>query len=207
LGSPGTSPLVGLSAPLKFDGQLILGSGSPRRKELLEALGIPFDIRRADTDELAPDGLSDVETVAYVAKEKAEALVGELLPGEVVLTADTEVWMHGHRFGKPKDMDHAKAMLAKLCGRTHKVITAVCATDGTIWREAQAIAEVTLDNLPSQWIDYYVETYKPLDKAGAYGAQEWIGQLVIRRMEGTFDNVKGLPLPEVVEVLRPWLKG
>lgn len=205
--SPRTSPLVGLTPPLQLQGNLILGSGSPRRKELLAVLGIPFDIRKADTDEVAPSGLNDVQTVAYVAKEKAEALQDGLQPGDVLLTADTEVWMDGKRFGKPADLDHAKRMLQELCGRTHRVITAICATDGTTWREAHAVAEVTIDAMPVAWIDHYVETYRPLDKAGGYGAQEWVGHLVIREIKGSFDNVKGLPLPEVVEVLRPWLKA
>jgi hypothetical protein len=99
--------LVGLSCPPRFEAHLVLGSGSPRRKELLALLGFPFSVRTADTDELAPAGLSDLETVQYVARQKAEALVPGLLHGEVVLTADTEVWMDGERFGKPASTQEA----------------------------------------------------------------------------------------------------
>ncbi len=127
------SELVGLACPIVLDGQLVLGSGSPRRKELLSLFGLPFEVRTADTAEIAPAGLTDEETVRFVAKEKAEALVPTLQPREVLLTADTEVWMDGERFGKPRDLAHALTMLQRLRGRTHKVITVVWATDGNRW--------------------------------------------------------------------------
>ncbi len=200
-----TSQLVGLSVPLTFYGQLILGSGSPRRKELLTVLGIPFSIRVADSPETAPPGLTDIDTVSHVAKEKAMVLAPDLVKGEVLLTADTEVWMDGIRYGKPKDASDAKAMLSRLCGRQHRVITALWATDGSTWKHAEAVALVTLADMGQDWIDYYVDRHMPLDKAGGYGAQEWIGHLGIANMDGTFDNVKGLPLPEVLTVLKPWL--
>ena len=200
-----TSQLVGLSIPLTFHGQLILGSGSPRRKELLAVLGIPFSIRVADSPEIAPTDLTDVDTVSYVAKGKALVLAPGLAKGEVLLTADTEVWMDGIRYGKPKDASDAKAMLGRLCGHQHRVITALWATDGITWKHAEAVAQVTLADMGQDWIDYYVDHHMPLDKAGGYGAQEWFGHLGIANMDGTFDNVKGLPLPEVLAVLRPWL--
>ena len=139
-----TSQLVGLSIPLTFHGQLILGSGSPRRKELLAVLGIPFSIRVADSPEIAPTDLTDVDTVSYVAKGKALVLAPGLAKGEVLLTADTEVWMDGIRYGKPKDASDAKAMLGRLCGHQHRVITALWATDGITWKHAEAVAQSQL---------------------------------------------------------------
>ena len=197
--------LVGLSCPPRFEAHLVLGSGSPRRKELLALLGFPFSVRTADTDELAPAGLSDLETVQYVARQKAEALVPGLLHGEVVLTADTEVWMDGERFVQPASTQEALTMLLRLRGRSHRVITAVWATDGKRWEHAHRITEVHMADLPESWLSWYVQTYQPMDKAGAYGAQEWIGHIGIARLEGDFDTVKGLPLPAVLEVLRPWM--
>ena len=193
--------------PYVLKGSLVLGSASPRRSELLGVLGIPFVVRTSDSDESAPEGLSDSETVRHVARQKAEALLPSLKPGEILLTADTEVWFHGRRFGKPQDLEHAVEMLYELSGQTHKVITAIWATDGTAWSSAQSTALVTFKSVDDEFIRYYVEHFMPLDKAGAYGAQEWFGHLAIDRIEGTFDNVKGLPLDAVVEALQPWLES
>ncbi|MGA1379972.1 MAG: Maf family nucleotide pyrophosphatase [Schleiferiaceae bacterium] len=202
---PRSIPKLVTVLPYALNGSLVLGSGSPRRRELLAVLGIPYTVRTSDADESAPAGLSDVETVRYVARAKAEALLADKAPGEVLLTADTEVWFSGIRFGKPRDLDHAVEMLQTLRGQTHKVITAVCATDGSTWSQAESVAEVTFHEVSDEFIRYYVQTFKPLDKAGAYGAQEWFGQLGIAQIVGTFDNVKGLPLDTVVAVLDPWL--
>ena len=193
--------------PYVLKGSLVLGSASPRRSELLGVLGIPFVVRTSDSDESAPEGLSDSETVRHVARQKAEALLPSLKPGEILLTADTEVWFLGRRFGKPQDLEHAVEMLHELSGQTHKVITAIWATDGTAWSSAQSTALVTFKSVDDEFIRYYVEHFMPLDKAGAYGAQEWFGHLAIDRIEGTFDNVKGLPLDAVVEALQPWLES
>lgn len=187
-------------------GRLVLGSGSPRRKELLAVLGIPFTVRTAHTDEHAPQDLSDVETVLHVAREKAEALIPSRAPMEVILTADTEVWLDDQRLGKPGDLADALRMLQSLRGKTHRVITALWATDGKRWKSAHRSTEVQMGNLPDSWLAWYVDTYRPLDKAGAYGAQEWIGHVGIAHMVGDFDTVKGLPLPAVLEVLGPWLR-
>ena len=193
--------------PYVLKGSLVLGSASPRRSEHLVVLGIPFVVRTSDSDESAPEGLSDSETVRHVARQKAEALLPSLKPGEILLTADTEVWFHGRRFGKPQDLEHAVEMLHELSGQTHKVITAIWATDGTAWSSAQSTALVTFKSVDDEFIRYYVEHFMPLDKAGASGAQEWFGHLAIDRIEGTFDNVKGLPLDAVVEALQPWLES
>jgi septum formation protein len=142
-----------------------------------------------------------------VARQKAEALLPSLQPGEVLLTADTEVWFNGRRFGKPQNLEHAVQMLLDLSGQTHKVITALWATDAVTWSSAESTALVTFKPVDEGFIRYYVEHFKPLDKAGAYGAQEWFGHLAIDRIEGTFDNVKGLPLDAVVDALEPWLES
>lgn len=195
-----------IKLPFELHGSLVLGSASPRRRELLAVLGIPYVVRTSDADESAPDGLSDLETVRYVARAKAEALLATRSEGEVLLTADTEVWYQGKRFGKPRDLANAEEMLQTLSGQTHRVITAVCATDGQRWSQFEAVAEVRFHPVSAEFINHYVQTFKPLDKAGAYGAQEWFGQLGIAQIVGTFDNVKGLPLDTVVQALEPWLR-
>lgn len=195
-----------IKLPFELHGSLVLGSASPRRRELLAVLGIPYVVRTSDADESAPDGLSDLETVRYVARAKAEALLATRSEGEVLLTADTEVWYQGKRLGKPRDLAHAEEMLQTLSGQTHRVITAVCATDGRRWSQFEAVAEVRFHPVSAEFINHYVQTFKPLDKAGAYGAQEWFGQLGIAQIVGTFDNVKGLPLDTVVQALEPWLR-
>ena len=197
--------MVNAKIPFELRGKLILGSKSPRRNELLKILNIPFEQRTSEADEVAPPGLNDIETVSWVARQKSDALLPTLNSGEILLTADTEVWMDGIRYGKPKDMDDCQKMLSKLSGRRHRVITSVWATDGKIWNNCSKLTLVTFEDLPWKWIEWYVENYKPFDKAGGYGAQEWIGHIGITNIEGSYDNVKGLPLGAVLEVLNPWV--
>lgn len=185
---------------------LVLGSGSPRRKELLEAVGLSFEIRTSHADESTPPELSDLETVQLVARQKAEALVSTLAPGEVLLCADTEVWQNGERFGKPADRDDALRMLRRLAGTTHRVISAVCATDGTTWSETHCITEIEFHPLDDAVLAHYVDVYRPYDKAGAWGAQEFIGYVGIKALHGSYTNVVGLPVPEALEALQPWCK-
>ena len=185
---------------------LVLGSGSPRRKELLEAVGLSFEVRTSHADETTPLDLSDLETVQQVARQKAEALVPSLVPGEVLLCADTEVWQNGERFGKPADRDDALRMLRRLVGNTHRVISAVCATDGTTWSETHCITEIEFHPLDDAVLAHYVDVYKPFDKAGAWGAQEFIGYVGIKALYGSYTNVVGLPVPEALEALQPWCK-
>lgn len=193
--------------PLESGRKLVLGSGSPRRKELLEALGLEFAIRTSDADEIAPNGLSDLETVQFVARQKAEALISSLQPGEVVLCADTEVWQNGVRFGKPADRSDALRMLRLLSGSTHRVISALCATDGTHFSETHCITEIEFHPLTDAVLEYYVDQFKPFDKAGAWGAQEFIGFVGIKEIRGSYTNVVGLPIPEALTALQPWLKS
>ena len=115
--------MVDAKIPLEINGRLILGSKSPRRKELLQVLNIPFEVKTSEADEIAPEGLDDIETVSWVARQKSDSLLPSLLPGEILITADTEVWMNGLRFGKPKNTKQAYDMLTRLSGQKHRVIT------------------------------------------------------------------------------------
>lgn len=171
----------------------VLGSASPRRKQLLEEMGFSFEVRVADIDESAPENLSGEETVEYIALEKAKALSTTLQPGEVLITSDTEVWMDGQRFGKPHSSEHALEMLQRLSGKTHQVISGICLMDNERHFLGHEITQVTFRNLTLAEIKYYVEHHNPLDKAGAYGIQEYIGMIGIEKIEGNYFNVVGLP--------------
>lgn len=190
-----------------LNGKLVLGSKSPRRNELLKILNIPFSVRASEVDEIAPSNLDDIDTVSWIARQKSDALLSSIKLDEILLTADTEVWMDENRFGKPKGIDECVKMLLKLNGREHRVISSVWATDGKKWKNSSQLTKVTFEKLPKKWIKWYVQNYKPFDKAGGYGVQEWIGHIGIKQIEGSYDNVKGLPLNSVLEVLKPWLRS
>ncbi|KAB2805447.1 Maf family nucleotide pyrophosphatase [Phaeocystidibacter luteus] len=184
--------------------KLILGSGSPRRRQLLTDMGLQFDIRVSDADESAPATLSPAETVEWVAKSKANALRNSLAEGELLLTADTEVWQDNHRFGKPKNARAAREMLEKLSGKSHQVISGFCLADKDHIRTYHVITNLRFKELSEDEISFYINTFEPFDKAGAYGIQEWIGMIGIEQMEGSYYNVVGLPTKEVWEALRAW---
>lgn len=176
--------------------QYILASGSPRRRELMAMLDVDF---RVDTsrsvDEVVPRGMAAAEVPAFLSRLKAAPYMPDLQPNEVLVTADTVVILHGRVIGKPKDADDARRILSELAGNTHQVITGVSIgrADGTLSTFSE-VTEVDFDELSAEEIDYYVERYRPLDKAGAYGIQEWIGAAAIARVDGCFYNVMGLPL-------------
>lgn len=184
--------------------KLILGSGSPRRKELLSLLGYDFEIRKADTDEVAPSHLNGSETAAYLALQKAEALKETLADDEWLITADTEVWKDNKRFGKPESLKEAKDMLHELSGGAHHVISGICLCHGAQVETISVTTIVHFKTLSEEEIEHYVNTYKPLDKAGAYGIQEWIGLIGIEKIEGSYYNVVGLPVFELFEMLKRW---
>lgn len=184
--------------------QLILGSGSPRRKQLLEEMGLEFSIRVSDADESAPLELSPIETVEWVAKSKALALQPTLSHNELLLTADTEVWQGNHRFGKPSNVQEAFAMLTKLSGTTHSVISGFCLCDSQQLHTYHVETKVFFKNLTEDEMNFYIEEFKPFDKAGAYGIQEWIGMIGIDKIEGSYYNVVGLPTKEVFQALKAW---
>ena len=182
--------------------KLILCSNSPRRKELLEGLDIPFEVRiKKGIEESRPVGLTPVETAKSIAKGKAEAYEPEN-DDEVILTADTIVVCDDVILGKPDDEADACRMLRLLSGRSHQVITGVALKSRNASRVFAVTSEVTFKTLTEDEISYYVEHYRPFDKAGAYGIQEWIGYIGVTRLEGSYFNVMGLPVQRIYEELK-----
>ncbi len=185
--------------------KLVLGSGSPRRRELLAGLDIPFEVCvLPGIDESYPPTLQAEEIPVYLARKKAEAYLPQLKEDELLLTADTIVRTSGEVLGKPKDRADAIAMLRKLSGRTHEVITGVCLTTRRHSVSFPAISSVRFATLDDAEITYYVDRYRPFDKAGSYGIQEWIGYVAVEAIEGSFYNVMGLPIRKVYEALKRW---
>lgn len=182
---------------------IILASNSPRRKELLAGLDVEFRTWVIpNIDESYPDNLPADETAEYIAQKKAapyftDPHISAIADDDIVLTADTVVILDGEVLGKPKDMDDAKAMLRKLSGKTHHVITGVCLTSKARQSHFSVRTDVTFAPLTDAQIDYYVERYKPLDKAGAYGVQEWIGYVGVTNLNGSYFNVMGLPVQRI----------
>ncbi len=181
--------------------KIILASQSPRRKELLHLAEIPFDVIVADTDESYPDGLSFEETAVHIAKNKALAVAAKNNSGMTILAADTIVVCHQKIIGKPKDSADAIRILTELSGNTHKVITGVFICNADMELSFADSTTVHFHSLSQEQIGYYVNKYKPYDKAGAYAIQEWIGAVGIKKVEGDFYNVMGLPISLVVQNL------
>jgi septum formation protein len=181
---------------------IILASQSPRRQELLEGLNIPFEIRVIDIDESYPSELVGVDIPMYLAEKKAEAYT--LDKDTLLITADTIVWHEGRVFNKPTDKADAIAMLKSLSGKTHQVITGVSISTLNRRKTFHVISEVRFARLTPQEIEYYVLNYKPYDKAGAYGVQEWIGYIGVEYIEGSYYNVMGLPIQRLYTELKRW---
>jgi septum formation protein len=182
---------------------IILASNSPRRKELLSGLDIPFDVRVIDgIDESYSDDLPTPSIAQYISQKKAAAYRLSIASDELVITADTIVVLGAHVMGKPHDAAEAHAMLRELSGRTHQVITGVTLT--TIDRQTSfsVITDVTFKAFTDDEIDYYVSNYRPFDKAGAYGIQEWIGHIGVTALNGSYFNVMGLPVQRIYEALK-----
>lgn len=177
--------------------QLILGSASPRRKGLLADLGLQFRVITAAIEEDAPPHLDGFETAKHIAIDKANALRYALDEKDILITADTEVWLNYARFGKPSSLDEARSMLNKLAGTCHDVISGVCFTTLEKQHCFTVATEVFIRELTSEEIDYYLTAGHPLDKAGAYGIQEWIGLVGIERINGSYTNVVGMPMTEL----------
>ena len=207
---------------------IILGSQSPRRRELMAGLDIPFASITIDADESYPADLQAGDIPLYISRAKARAYEDKLQENDLLITSDTIVWLNGQMLGKPKDKAEAKQMLMQLSGQTHQVYTSVCFT----WRTPQNnvtnldnstplytthnnstppytvhhdtlvdCTDVTFRTLTPKEIDYYVEKYLPLDKAGSYGVQEWIGYVGVTRMEGSYFNVMGFPIGRIYQWL------
>lgn len=185
--------------------EIILASQSPRRKQLLEWAEIPFRILVKETAEIYPADLDIVEIPIYIAREKALAVEREFNLTETVLAADTVVVLQQEIIGKPKDREDAIAILSRLSGKTHRVITGVVIRNGEVETAFSDITEVQFHRLTQEEIAFYVDKYKPYDKAGAYAIQEWIGVVGIHSIRGDFYNVMGLPVSRVVNTLKNWV--
>ena len=174
--------------------RLILASGSPRRQDLLKQLGVPFEICVKPVDEVYPQKLSGHEISDYLSILKANAFKENLQPNDLLITSDTIVWHRNTAIGKPTSLKHAIEMLQNLSNSTHKVITSVCLTSTEKQQTFNALTKVSFRKLKIEEIEFYVNNYKPLDKAGAYGIQDWIGQVGVEKIEGSYFNVMGFPL-------------
>lgn len=199
--------------------KLILGSRSPRREALLAGLDIPFETVVLDVDEQYPSSLKAGDIPLYISRKKARAFANRLQSDELVVTADTIVWLEERMLGKPHTLEEAKRMLQRLSGKTHQVYTAVTfmfarnvalpvSLEGSMEEHSYRLCsfvdctDVTFRHLTDQEIDYYVDTYHPLDKAGAYGIQEYIGYIGMEKIVGSYFNVMGFPIERVYLYLR-----
>ena len=190
---------------------VVLASNSPRRKELLSGLGVNFSVKTLpDVDESFPDTLKGEEIPLFIARKKADAykvLFSSVTSNEVekpllVITADTIVWIEDEVLGKPANATEARAMLSKLSGKKHQVITGVCLTTASWQKSFAAVSEVQFSSLTEEEMDYYIQNYCPYDKAGAYGVQEWIGFIGVESIQGSYFNVMGLPIQRLYRELK-----
>ena len=182
--------------------KIVLGSSSPRRQNFLRSMGLPFEIRPSNVEEIYPEELQGVEISDFLARLKADSLKHTLQNGEILITSDTVVWHRAISHAKPADEKEAFEMLKTLNNDTHEVITSVCFTTKTEQRIENSTTEVTLTNLTDEEIRYYIKECKPFDKAGGYAIQEWIGLVGIKEVRGSYNNVVGLPTHLVYETLK-----
>ena len=183
--------------------KIILASNSPRRKELLAGLDLQFEVRvLQDIDESYPHDLPTLKIAEFISKKKADAYVETMADDELVITADTVVILGDEVMGKPHDEADAKRMLGELSGRTHQVATGVTLSTKERQMSFSVVTDVTFKLLSADEIDYYVRTYHPMDKAGAYGIQEWIGYIGVTALKGSYFNVMGLPVQRIYEALK-----
>ena len=183
--------------------KIVLVSASPRRKELLQNLGLTFKVRTLfGIDEQYPDTLRGEDIPRFISRKKAEAYRSSMADDELLIAADTVVCLDGRTLGKPHDAQEAKAMLHKLSGRFHQVITGVTVMTKDPMENFAVTSQVTFADLIDEEIDYYVDNYLPFDKAGAYGIQEWIGMVAVEELRGSYFNVMGLPVQRLYNVLK-----
>jgi len=185
------------------DYQIILASNSPRRKQFLTDLGLAFTIKPANVNEEYPSQLKGKDIALYIAQQKA-SVFNNLDANELIITCDTIVWIDDVALGKPENSEDAKQMLQQLSGKTHEVISAVCIKSNPKEHLFYDVTEVTFNTLNSLDIDYYVDTFKPFDKAGSYGIQEWIGLIGIEKINGSYTNVVGMPMEKLYNELMKW---
>lgn len=192
---------MSMKHPPIFPWRLILASASPRRRQLLQGLDLPVEITSVDVDETPPQGMPDDQVAEHLARLKAEAWEGTLAPEQVLVTADTTVLLvdasGAHLLNKPVDDADACRMLKQLAGHSHRVVTGVCLRTASGLSSFSDTAVVHFRALSDAEIEYYVARHRPLDKAGAYGVQDWIGYVAVDRIEGSFYTVMGLPMHRV----------
>jgi len=182
---------------------VVLASNSPRRKELLSGLDISYEIKvLPDIDESYPDNLKGEDIAVYICKEKANAYNQCMEGNTLLITADTIVLLDGKVYGKPQNENEAKQMLRGLSGKTHQVITGVCITTKEKQRTIAVTSDVRFTHLEEDEIEYYITKYKPFDKAGAYGVQEWIGYIAVEYISGSYFNIMGLPVQRLYQELK-----
>ncbi len=181
---------------------LILASGSPRRQQFFKDLDLAFEVRLKEIEEIYPDHLKAEEITNYLSELKASAFEGTLADNELLITSDTIVWHQEKALGKPKNATDAFQMLQSMSGATHEVITSVTFKTNAFVDTLHEVTKVTFSNLEAAEIQYYVDKYKPFDKAGSYGIQEWIGLIAISKIEGSYTNVVGLPTEKVFHYLK-----
>lgn len=187
----------------KMDKKIILASNSPRRRELLAGLDLDFEVKVIKgIDESYPETMAPDKVAQYIAAKKADAYVPAIHEDDLVITADTVVIVDNDILGKPHDESEAKAMLRRISGRSHQVVTGVCLVTKDKRREFSVSTDVTFRSLSESEIDYYVSHYRPFDKAGAYGIQEWIGYVGVTGLNGSYFNVMGLPVQRIYSELQ-----
>ena len=183
--------------------EIVLASNSPRRKELLQRMGVNFKVRTLfGIDESYPDSLRGEDIVCYISRNKAKAYQSSMAPIELLITADTIVYVDGEVMGKPKNAEQAKEMLHKLSGKTHQVITGVTIVTAKRTENFGVTSQVKFTNITDEEINFYVDNYLPFDKAGAYGIQEWIGIVAVEEIKGSYFNVVGLPVQRLYQKLK-----
>lgn len=189
--------------------RLILGSGSPRRKQLLEDMGLHFDVIPAQCEEIVKQQLSFGEAAEDLAKQKADAFVDDFFNDDkmILITSDTIVCTETQILGKPMHKEHALKMFEELSGKTHEVITGVCIKSKACTKTFHVATSVTFAKLTEEEVNHYLEVYKPYDKAGAYGIQEWIGLIGVEHIEGSYFNVMGLPTHRLYSELKCFLEN
>ena len=187
--------------------QIILASNSPRRHFLLKEIGVDFTVMKPENvDENFPETLKCEEIPMFLAKLKADSLKSKIKQNDIVITADTIVWLENEAINKPEDKEDAIRILKKLSGKTHQVYSGICITSLEKQISFSSKSDVKFNNLSDEEINFYIEKYKPFDKAGAYGIQEWIGYIGIEYINGSFYNVMGLPIQKLYRELKEFIK-
>jgi len=182
--------------------KIILASKSPRRQELIKGLELPYEVRTYEVDESFSPTLKAREIAMFLAEKKAKAYPLPINPDEVLLTADTIVWVNDHVLNKPESEEESYAMLREICGTTHEVFTGVCLRTSGKLHTFYDRSEVTCKNISDDAIWHYIKNYKPFDKAGSYGIQDWFGYTAVEKINGCFYNVMGLPVSKLYEELQ-----